>query len=353
MATDPHALTPAELAYANSGGDVDALVKEGLIPEPGSEGEPPAPKPEEAEPQLALTPEPPAEPEEEDQPELDPKTGKPKTRGRWVSKGALDAERKERQRLAQELNSTKENWARLEERFKVFQEALNTPEPEQEEFEEPLPDPEQDIIGFNRGLAARVERQFQRFDEALGGINQRLGQFGDQTAAEREQNQIVNAYRQDATAFTQRQPDFGEAYRYLISSRDIELQAAGYDDPAERNRLIMADEQALAVRALQAKASPAERVYALAKARGYKAPNGKPNGQQQQPALAAPNQPNVTDEIARLQRGQEASLSLSNVGGGKPKALSIEDILAMPENVFRDFARKNPDLLEQMAGKGQ
>lgn len=358
---DPHALTPAELAYAQSG-DTDALVKEGLIqPEPVPQPQP-APQAVQPEPQQQT-----AEPDDEDQPELDTR-GRPKQRGQWVNKKALDAERAERQRLSQQLAERTEAWTRLEERFKVFQEALNAPEPrEEEEAEEPLPDPEQDIIGFNRALAERMDRRFAQISEALNGVNQQVGQVNEQSAAERQQNAMLTTYRQDAAAFAQQQPDFADAYRFLISSRNAELEAGGYSDPVERQRLIVADEQALVARSLQTKASPAERIYALAKARGYqvKVPangangatangaNGNGAAPQPQPQPQQAPQPSVTEEIARLQKGQEAALSLSNVGGQRPQALTIEQIADMPQDQFNALMRKNPGMVEALLGKGQ
>lgn len=360
QAVDPHGLTPAELAYMESGGDTDELVKTGELKpgeRPVDEKLPDVPSPPLAPEAQADAGKPPATDSDDEEPDIDPKTERPKQKGRWVAKKALDEERNERQRLSQQLAEKSEQWARLEERFKVFQEALNTPDEPVEEPEPDLPDPEQDIIGFNRGLHTRYERRFARQENELQQLRDQLGQFNQETAAGREQNQLLNRYRMDAQTFAQKQPDFVDAYKFLISSRDAELQAAGYNDPLERQRLIVADEQALAQRALEGRASPAERLYALAKARGYQ--EAKTNGTatpapaSSAPAPAAPAQPSVTDEIARLQKGQEAAMSLSNVGGQRTNALSIQDLINMPEGEFRAFARKNPALLEAMAGREQ
>lgn len=338
-------LTAGERAYMQ-GGSTEGLAQEGVTIEQ------PAPQPVEAPTAPADATAPPATPpvvdDDDDQPELDPTTGKPKKRGGWISKKAFDAEREERKRIAQELGSTRENWARLEERFKVFQEAALATAPQQEPTEQPLPDPEQDVFGYLKAIAERSEKRFSALD-------QRLGQVHEGVQARDESSELVTTYANDARRFAQNQPDFGHAYRWLMANRDAELQAAGYDDPNERLRLIAADEQAIVRKTLQARGSPAERVYALARARGYAPPAAPqaaaPGGA---PAAAAPApgaRPTAAEEIARVQAGQNASLSLSNVGGGRPNNMSIIDLVNMPDEEFRQFARKNPNLLEQMAGK--
>lgn len=361
MANTDFEMTPAERHYAETGGDTSELEKTGgLQPNNGDQQQQPQ---QQDLPRLQLDNQPQqVETDDDSEPDLDDKTGRPKQRGKWVSKKALDEARSElrelRQKSSNEIATEREKWARLEERFKTFQEALAAPEPEPEEPEQPLPDPEQDIIGFNRGVWDRTQRGFQTLEQRLEQIAQQVGGINEHNTAAARTNEMVSAYRADAATFAQKQADFGDAYRFLISSRDAELQAAGYDNPAERQRLIVADEQALVARALQGQASPAERIYALAKARGYqiKAPaNG--NGQQR-PNGNGRLQPNVTEEIARAQAGQNAAMSLSNAGGGTrvTSGLSLDEIANMSDDQFRSFARKNPQAFaafEQMLGKGQ
>src|SRR6185436_13256480 len=107
-------------------------------------------------------------------------------------------------------------------------------------------------------------------------------------------------------------------------------------------RTVSGEERQLATEALQSGKSPAERVYQLARARGYRpaaaaapaptngaarpgngaAPAAAPNGKA--PATpgslaTAPAAPSVTEEIARIKNGQDAALSLSG-GGSSPQS---------------------------------
>ncbi len=358
-------LTPGELAYAD-GGDTAGLVKEGVqigdapvaAPAQGDSAEAKAPSATAAEPAAA------AEPHADDddaEPEIDPKTNRPRQRGRWVAKKALDEARAEIKQLRADGAATKEQWARLEERFKVFQEAVTAPEAQEEPQEETLPDPEQDIFGYLKALAPRLDRRFADIDQRLGQVNQR-------NVAQDETADLMTRYTSDVNSFARENPDFMEAYRFLLGSRNAELEAAGYDDPVERIRLVNADEQALVSRALSRRSSPAQSLYALAKARGYApkaavgangatAANGGGNAAANGAGNGAANtnqaaKPSAAEEIARVQRGQEASLSLSNVGGNRPQTgTTINDLLAMSDAEFKAFMRKNPDMVEQIAGR--
>src|SRR5438552_730179 len=115
------------------------------------------------------------------------------------------------------------------------------------------------------------------------------------------------AYLADAQAFVERNPDFIAGYRHLQHSRDQELALAGHDDPAIRLEIIKAEERDIVIRALHGGASPAERIYALAKARGYRGEAGR-----------------SAERIETIQRGQAAAKSLSSVGGTSGEALTAE-----------------------------
>lgn len=374
---DPDDMTEAELAFFQSGGDTAKLEADGFRPAEPPQPEPqakPTPEPKPEPEAKTVEPEKPAEPEadaEPDDSEFDQQTGKPKTRGKWVSKKALDAERSARKKRDEEFENQnreygalREKWARLEERFSVFQDALavQQPEPEATKPEEELPDPEKDIFAFLKALPASLER---KFDARLAPVEQRVGQVSEMTQAQRAEAQMLTNYQSDARRFVQAQPDFLNAYAFLVQQRDAELAAAGFADPQRRMQMIVADERDLVNGAFQANASPSERLYAMAKARGYvkqeapqpqPAANGATNGNGAAPTPTPAAKPTATEtaaeEIARLQRGQDAALSLSNAGGNRSPSITIDDLVNMPDEDFRAFARKNPHLVDQMMGKG-
>lgn len=175
---------------------------------------------------------------------------------RLVPVSALAAERKARQEQARqfaELRGQVEAWNRAMDMARGQQ-----PQGQPQAPQGP-PNVEDDPIGAVRYA---IETQ-QALIQHLQGQSQ--------------QSQMVQAYRQDAQAFAQKQPDFPAAYNHLLKSRAGELEAMGAT-PQQVNAQLQADELELVQTARQLGKSAAELVYGYAKARGYSA----------KPAAAAP-----------------------------------------------------------------
>lgn len=263
--------------------------------------------------------------------------------------------------------------ARLDERMALLAEALQTPrqQPGQQPQEDPEPDPNEDIIAHQKWMGRELKRMGQ-------AQQQQTQQQQQRDTAQTEEAEITGYYRQDVTAFAQMQPDFAHAYNFLMQNRDAELQAFGYTDPQERAKLIRAEEREIVKLAnTQRKqgmqgVSAAQRIYALAKGRGYTplvaaapadpAAGQQPPAQQQQPAPgslsqpaqqpaqqqapaqppAAPQtppaqqqqQPNVMDMLAQIQKGMQGGTSLSNGGGAPQVPTSAEQLANMSDEAF-------------------
>jgi hypothetical protein len=173
-----------------------------------------------------------------------------------------------------ELRELREKSTRLDERMRVFREAMEAPDAAAVAAAQPkpMPDREADPFGF---MAWQAERQ-----EAL---ERRLEQYETRTQERDAAVELTQTFRQDAGQYARTNPDFWEsapnardgAYHYLMKSRDQELQAAGYTDPQERLRIITADERDIVARAFHAKQrnpsapGPAEVLFNLATSRGY------------------------------------------------------------------------------------
>jgi len=127
-----------------------------------------------------------------------------------------------------------------------------------------------------------------------------------------------------------KQADFGEAYQFLLQGRDAELQAYGVADPAERVRLISEEERGLVQRAIKDGVSPSERVYNLAKARGYAKKEPKPEPEK------------TTEQIDTIARGQAAAKTLSSAGGSPAEVLNAEALANMSEEEFEAWMAKTP-----------
>ncbi len=340
-------LTQGEVDYLTSGGKkTEGLTPpaEGDAAATPAEPEKPAQAAEPEKPAQAEPAKPAAEPIEEDDPEpakdspFYPQWKREKTR-----RQELQRELKARDdSIAAERATTqaeRERWARLDERLRVFQQAV---EPEPAKPATP-PDPESDPFGYMRWLGEQVTGLAGRTDQVTTSVQERDAAI-----------ELRDMYLEDARSFATRQPDFGGpqgAYKWLMANRDAELQAAGYTDPAERTRIINLDERDIVARALTARqtnpnaAGPAQIIYGLAKARGFQTPapqqgNGaaRPgNGAAAQPppATAAPPAPSVTQQVEAIQRGQAASRSLSSAGGAPaPTGIDLAKLADMDDGEY-------------------
>lgn len=101
-------------------------------------------------------------------------------------------------------------------------------------------------------------------------IDQYLTQQEQQRQAQVQDAEFRQKYSQSAEAFKQDAPDFGEAYNFLVNSRLQELSAIGYT-PEQAQQVLVDDERGIVNLAYQNEVNPAERIYNLAKMRGYAA----------------------------------------------------------------------------------
>jgi len=242
----------------------------------------------------------------------------------------------------------KENFARVDERMKLLNEALMSPkEQKKAEEEDPEPDPEKDVFGWINWS----RRKTATLEQKLNGM-----QEGQQTSA--AETQIANTYVDDARSFQQTEPNFVPAYQWLMANRTLELAQYFYGkdlteegatlSPQEGARIkqaIAAEERDLVAEAVQNRQSPAKRIYGLARARGFRpaaaaaaAANGAAKDAAAANGKAAPGSlaeaPKVADEIGRIRKGSEAALSLSQGGGSPGSPLTPERLANMNDEEF-------------------
>lgn len=256
---------------------------------------------------------------------------------------ALEAQLRQRDehlnRYGTELGQLREERARIDERLRVFREAMTA---EQQPAQQPAapPDPEQDPFGFMRWQSERIAQLEDHAQRVATHVNER-----DASSA------LHQAYVDDARQFVSQNPEFGQAYTWLMQNRDAELAAAGYSDPNERKRIITLDERDIVARALTNRRNnpnapgPSQVIYGLARARGFQPqpapapapapqPGARPNGQTNGAT------PTVTQQVETIQRGQAASRSLSSAGGSPmPQGLDLNRIVSMTDAEFLQFKR--------------
>lgn len=276
--------TKEELAILSDQEVPDAPAAENDAPEPQPEPEP-APAEPEVKPEIVAEP----------KPEPAPKTRERKT----VPLAELIEERKARQALEEQIKQESEKRVRLEGAFQTLNQRLQ-PKPE-----EPKPQPTVDTepVEVLRQTQAQVDQLRQTIE------------------AQQIQAQFSNHVRGLAEQFKAKQPDYGDALRFVSDHRRNELKLYGMTDQ-QIDQQLQRDEYELSAAALLNNRNPAEVIYGLAQQRGYKKTEAAA-----MPQISNQQQRNGPD-LATIERGQAAARSLGNAGGAAPETVSGLDRLA-------------------------
>ena len=259
------------------------------------------------EPEVDLAPE--ADVPEAEAPEPEPQAA------RQVPLAELMKERAKARAAAEEATKLRElhevGNRRLEELVKALQ-----PKPPPV----PVPDQSTDPVGY--------------FNHEINTLKQQLAEerkWRDEQAQQQRggaEQQFWDRYRVSAAEFAQQAADFPTAYSHLVDSLMRDFLEAGFT-PEEATAELHQQEQKIAAKAFKDGANPAERLYKLAKARGYKGPAPAPTPSQR---------------LETMERGQQASRSLSGPARGENYAgltlaqlasMSQEDFARVPERVQR------------------
>ena len=278
-----------------------------------------------------------------------------KRRDTRVPLAALHEERERRKGLekanAEATAAHAAELARAQERLNLLAAAVQEaakPPPATPAAPEPIPD-------FDADPAGHIRATFKAQQDEIRGLREALGQHGQSFQQMEQQRQQQTAIadlqrwaQQQEAAEMAANPVYAEAQKFLVEGRHAELEAMGYADPAYRTQLIANDAFAMANAARQQGGNFAQRVFALAKSRGFapKAPEPSPAA----PALAAPETP--TREAAQ-ERGREMAMSLGSAGGAPRGALTADALARMSDADFAktlDAAKKDPNAMRALFG---
>lgn len=170
-------------------------------------------------------------------------------------------------------------------------------------------------------------------DDPLGYLKQRADALEEMlnqnqlTASQQAQaNMFAQRCTQDVSIFNENHDDFQDAYNFHRRSRVSEYETAGYTKE-QAQQLADQFEQALAEKAIQDGANVAERLYNISKNRGY--------SKDQNAAL---------QKLNKIKSGQQASKSLSSVGGVTQSDVTEEMVLntSDPEEFDRLWEKLRP-----------
>lgn len=236
-----------------------------------------------------------------------------------VPLAALHEERAKAKELKERLRLGEE---RLNQLAQIVQQRLNPP-PKPPEIT-PL---EVDPVAHFREKNAALERQVQELAQPL----QRMQQ---QTQAQQQYAQLQHFVGSQVAEFAQQTPDIGDAIGH-VQQADIQALVALGHDPRQAAQIVQQNHDQLVMHLAQQGVNIPERIYALAKAKGY-----------------APKAPaaDAQTKIQATQRGVAAAKSLGS-GGGVVNGLSLQALAAMsPEEFAEATSGKNEAAWRKLMG---
>lgn len=281
-------------------------------------------------------------------PEATTEAAQEDSRPKTVPHQAFHEERERRKKIEADFAKFREeqaaSQARVEERLRLLGQAAQMQQAPAQQQEPSLPDFNADPAAHISARFAQLERQLQQ----VGGLTVQQ----QQAAMQAHQEQMVRlAAQTQEQAFAAQQADYQAAANHLRGVRDAELRALGMLDPMQRAQVIQNDVMELARRAHAEGANFPQRVYELAKIRGY-APAQTVTAQV--PAAPAIEAPAAPDRMATQQRGREMAATIGTVGSAPATRLTPERIASMSDSEFNaiyDKLAKDPVALRQLFGE--
>lgn len=285
-------LTDAEAKYFETGGESELPVETGEATEQPAAGEG-QPQPDSEQPEA-----------KKDKVDL-------------VPHQALHEQRERRKAAEKRSRELEIENAKFRERFSIIEKLQGKDEPKG------APKPEEDIFGA-----------FEHLSKNLETVQKQLADGEAAKKHETQLNELVSHYRHDAAKFETANPDFKAAYNHLLQSRARELQALGYDTPAELQKALQNEEMSIAMMAFEKGKSPAQVIYDLAKERGYKKADAKADGEA---------------KLDAIERGAGLNKSLSSTSGASgDDEMTAERLLAMPNDEFEAWCEKYPQKAKRL-----
>jgi hypothetical protein len=266
-----------------------------------------------------------------------------------VPLSALQEERTKRKALGDTVKNLETQLAEMRGKFSILDRLNEKPGDQKTDAPAAPPSVEEDIFGAVKHVGETLAQMQKRLDDEKAANEKK-------TADEVAQQTFVNNYKADAAQFETKNPDYKQAYNFLLQTRASELIAIGYDDPmalqaagapiqevqAAAKALhdaLIADEKGIADLAFGKKKSPAQIIYDLAKQRGYKA------------AAKPADTGKGAEKLDTIERGQQVNKSLTGAGGSDGgDQMTAERLLAMPLDEFEAWTAKNPAKAKRIMG---
>lgn len=233
-------------------------------------------------------------------------------REKMVPHGALHEERERRKALEVEAKQLREDKARFEERARMLLELRNPQEQKAEDTGPP------DIDQDAREYVLWLGRQNQELNRTVQAQQQ----------AQQQQDQVKRVMgwaQQQEAVYSQQTPDYTQASNFLRENRTAELRELGVPEN-DIPQVIQQDLMRIAHYAAQNGGNPAARIYAVAKARGFK------------PASSETAASEVAETVSRGQ--QLASVPSGGRDAGAGGAITAERFIRMSDTEFQAWYAK-------------
>ncbi len=264
--------------------------------------------------------------------------------GKWVSKSAYLRLKEERKTARDETAASREKLAHLEGRFNTLAEILGAvPDGQKKPGDQQQPENPWDEadVDPNEDLFKAFEQQKRRNAFLMKAVKER---DTSQTARDSEVA-VVRDYVADVRKFSEGQvargeiveaggkkmPAYQAAYQHLVGLRHAQLEAVGITEKAAREAIIIQEERNLVHSAATEKKSPAEAIWKLALASGFKPPNGAGKGD---------GKSSVEKKIEKRNEDMSRTRSLSDAGGSGYGGLTAKQIINMSDEAFDSFVDK-------------
>ena len=314
-----------------------------------NQGDAPTDGLQESEPEPQPEPEPEPEPQPEPEPEKEVEQPEGQKDPRMVPLAALHEERERRKEMAKELEQQRSKVQNLEKTWQQIQDRIAYEQQQREEEEraarekadaDSAPNFEDDPAGYLRWQQDKIADRLTQLDDWRQNQAQTEQRSNLQTQFTTQVAALEQQFRND-------HPDYDHAVQYLKAHRDRELANWGLDAMA-RNNVINQEVMFLASNALQQGVNPAELAYNQAVNFGWQNPADVAEREAEQAKVAEEEEKAKTEaagsakeKMESLQRGSQASKSLSQTKGTAPENLTLESLadISDPDEFDRQWEK--------------
>lgn len=246
--------------------------------------------------------------------------------------------------LRERYEALEKNYQTLETRTDIILKGL-MPKPEAPK-PEVIPDFNEDPAGW---IAATMKAQGKTLEQVQAELTERKAADAKNTDANKRQTEqqtfvkgVMDYALEKEKSFTAANADYMAASAFLVESRKGELEDAGWK-PDQILQIINQERFAIAQKAKEEGADPAERVFKIAKRRGF-APK---------PAEGGDGKVAVSDaeKLSAIKAGQEQGQSLSGAPGAGPSPMTAKRLLEMSEAEFDTYKTAHPAEFQNLMGR--